>query len=91
MVPLPRPCVLLLPGMGRFSREKGGTASPNVNRGLLCSNAVSRRGMGPSSSAHSSGSRGWRAAEPGCFGNISLRRQLSLGKQSENTQKDRCC
>lgn len=35
-----------------------GTASPNVNRGLLCSDAVSRRGMGPSSSAHSSGSRG---------------------------------
>lgn len=71
--------------------RKGGTASPNVNRGLLCSDAVSRRGMGPSSSAHSSGSRGWRAAKPGCFGNISLRRQLSLGKQNENIQRDHCC
>lgn len=69
----------------------GRTASPNVNRGLLCSDAVSRRGMGPSSSVHSSGSRGWRAAKPGCFGNISLRRQLSLGKQNENTQRDHCC
>lgn len=71
--------------------RRGGTASPNVNRGLLCSDAVSRRGMGPSSSTHSSGSRGWRTAKPGCFGNISLRRQLSLGKQNENIQRDHCC
>lgn len=34
---------------------------------------------------------GWHAAKPGCFGNISLRRQLSRGKQNENTQRDRCC